>query len=73
MFSKISVKGTDIAPLFAFLTSKETNPEFGGNISWNFNKFLIDKNGNIINRFGSRTKPQADDVIQAIESALESN
>jgi glutathione peroxidase len=70
MFSKISVKGKDIAPFYAFLTSKETNPEFGGNISWNFNKFLIDRNGKIINRFGSRTAPQADDVIRAIESAL---
>jgi glutathione peroxidase len=70
MFSKISVKGKDIAPLYAFLTSKETNPEFGGNISWNFNKFLIGKDGKIINRFGSRTAPQAEEVIQAIESAL---
>ena len=41
MFSKISVKGEDIHPLYQYLTSKETNPEFEGNISWNFNKFLI--------------------------------
>jgi glutathione peroxidase len=70
MFSKISVKGKDIAPLYAFLTSKDTNPEFGGKISWNFNKFLIGKDGKIINRFGSRVKPQAQEVITAIESAL---
>ena len=70
MFSKISVKGKDIAPLYAFLTSKETNPEFGGKISWNFNKFLVGKDGKILNRFGSRTKPQADKVVTAIEAAL---
>ena len=45
MFSKISVKGKTIHPLYAFLTSKETNPEFAGGISWNFNKFLIGRDG----------------------------
>ena len=70
MFSKISVKGKDIHPLYEFLTSKQTNPDFGGSISWNFNKFLISKDGVIIDRFGSRQKPQSDEVVQAIEKAL---
>ncbi len=70
MFSKISVKGKDIAPLYRYLTSKETNPQFAGEISWNFNKFLVDRSGNIVARFGSRTKPESDELVQAIEKAL---
>jgi len=70
MFSKISVKGKDIAPLYQYLTSKETNPQFAGEISWNFNKFLVDRSGKIIARFGSRTKPESEELIQAIEKAL---
>ncbi|MDZ7401632.1 MAG: glutathione peroxidase [candidate division KSB1 bacterium] len=70
MFSKISVKGKDIAPLYQFLTSKETNPEFAGDISWNFNKFLVDRSGKIVARFGSRSRPESDELVQAIESAL---
>ncbi len=70
MFSKISVKGKDMHPLYQYLTSKTTNPEFSGKISWNFNKFLISKEGKIINRFGSKDKPESDKIIQAIEKAL---
>lgn len=71
MFSKISVKGDDIHPLYKFLTSKETNPEFGGDIKWNFSKFLLDKNGRIIARFEPAVKPESDTVAQAIEKALQ--
>jgi glutathione peroxidase len=70
MFAKISVKGADIHPLYKFLTSKETNPEFGGDISWNFNKFLVDRNGKVIARFETREKPEGEKVTQAIENAL---
>jgi glutathione peroxidase len=70
IFSKISVKGDDIHPLYKFLTSKETNPEFSGDIKWNFSKFLIDKNGKIIARFEPKVTPESDPVIQAIEKAL---
>jgi glutathione peroxidase len=70
MFSKISVKGKDIHPLYKFLTDKSTDPNFAGGITWNFNKFLIDRKGNIINRFGSRTEPQSPETIKAIEEAL---
>jgi glutathione peroxidase len=70
MFSKISVKGDKIHPLYRFLTSKETNPEFGGNISWNFNKFLIDRSGKIVDRFGTREKPESEKIVQAIEREL---
>jgi len=70
MFAKISVKGKHIHPLYAFLTSQETNPNFGGAISWNFNKFLIGRDGAILGRFGSRTKPDDKELIAAVEQAL---
>lgn len=70
MFAKISVKGEDQDPLYAYLTSKETNPEFAGDISWNFNKFLIDRKGKIVARFTSKDKPDSEAVTQAIEKYL---
>ncbi|MGA2589937.1 MAG: glutathione peroxidase [Bryobacteraceae bacterium] len=65
MYAKISVKGADIAPLYEFLT-KST----GGDIKWNFTKFLIGKDGRIIARFESPVKPDSPDVTAAIEKAL---
>jgi glutathione peroxidase len=70
MFAKISVKGDKIHPLYKFLTSKQTNPEFGGSISWNFNKFLIDRTGKVVARFSSKDVPESEKVVQAIEQAL---
>jgi len=70
MFSKISVKGKEQHPLYKRLTSKETNPKFGGAISWNFNKFLIARDGSVIGRFGSRETPQSDAIVTAVETAL---
>jgi len=70
MFEKIVVKGKGQHPLYAYLTSKETDPEFSGNISWNFNKFLISKDGKIVNRFGSRTAPDDAELIDAVEGEL---
>ncbi len=72
MFAKISVGGEDKHPLYKYLTEKETNPQFAGDIKWNFNKFLVDKNGRIIARFDSGDKPESDKVVQAIEQALKS-
>ncbi len=59
---KISVKGDDISPLFAYLTAAE-NPDFTGDIKWNFEKFLIDEHGNLIHRFRSKTEPMSDAII----------
>lgn len=70
MFSKISVKGKEQHPLYKYLTDKKTNPEHGGKITWNFNKFLMDADGQVINRFGSRVQPMDDDLVKAIEQAL---
>lgn len=70
MFAKISVKGDDVDPLYAYLTSKETNPQFAGDITWNFNKFLIDRKGNIVARFTSKDMPTSEAVTQAVERYL---
>ncbi len=70
MFSKISVKGDDQHPLYAFLTSKETNPEFAGDIRWNFDKFLVSRQGVVIARFSPRTKPDSKEVVEAIKAAM---
>lgn len=71
MFSKISVKGDDIEPLYAELTSTERNGEFGGEIKWNFTKFLVGKGGRVIGRFEPQVKPDAPEVTSAIESAIQ--
>ena len=70
MFAKISVKGEDQHPLYNFLTAKATNPNFAGDISWNFNKFLINRKGEIVARFTSKDKPDGEAVMQAIEKYL---
>lgn len=68
MFSKISVKGEDIHPLYQYLTAPETG--FSGDITWNFNKFLIDRKGTVIARWDSETKPSDPAVVGALETAL---
>ena len=70
MMAKISVKGKDIHPLYQYLTSPEENGEFGQAITWNFNKFLIDKDGNTIAYFGSKVEPLDPELIDAVEKAL---
>lgn len=69
MFEKISVKGNNIEPLFTYLTT-EDNPDFTGDIKWNFEKFLIDREGKLIRRFRSETEPRSDDILTAIREAL---
>ncbi len=70
IFGKIHVKGKEQHPLYGWLTDKTLHPESGGEVSWNFNKFLIDRNGKLIARFGSRTKPDDPELIKAIEKEL---
>jgi glutathione peroxidase len=70
MYAKISVKGEDQAPLYQFLTGKQTNPASGGEIKWNFTKFLVDRDGQVVARFESAVTPQSADVTSAIEKAL---
>jgi glutathione peroxidase len=69
MYSKISVKGEDQAPLYAYLT-KETGPGLTGDIKWNFTKFLVDRNGKVVQRFESAVTPDSKEVTEAIEKQL---
>jgi glutathione peroxidase len=70
LFSKIVVKGEGIHPLYQFLTSPETNPKFAGPIPWNFTKFLVNRQGEVIARFEPKDEPESPKVVRAIESAL---
>ena len=70
MMSKVSVKGTDKTPLYQYLTDAAANPKTAGEIKWNFTKFLVDKKGNVINRFESAVTPESADLVKAVESAL---
>ncbi|GMU93660.1 MAG: hypothetical protein AMXMBFR4_27180 [Candidatus Hydrogenedentota bacterium] len=70
LFSKIPVKGENKHPLYAYLTDSEKNSATGGEITWNFTKFLVGRDGKIIARFEPKTKPTEEEVAQAVEKAL---
>src|SRR6266849_2255402 len=70
MFSKISVAGKDKAPLYQFLTDKAANPKTGGEIPWNFTKYLVDKNGKVLARFDAPVEPLSKELTSAVEEAL---
>jgi glutathione peroxidase len=70
MMAKVSVKGSDITPLYQFLTDKAAFPKTGGEIGWNFTKFLIGRDGKVLDRFDSAVEPDAPQVTSAIEKAL---
>ncbi len=67
MLGKVSVKGDDIAPLYRFLTTKGPKP---GDIAWNFAKFLVDRDGQLVERFDPKTTPDDATVTGAVEKAL---
>jgi glutathione peroxidase len=70
LFAKVSVKGEDACPVYVFLTGEDTNPGFAGKITWNFNKFLVGRDGKVIARFDTRTAPLDREVTAAVEAAL---
>jgi glutathione peroxidase len=70
MMAKVSVLGDDKDPLYVYLTSKSTNPQFAGDIKWNFTKFLFDRSGKPIARFEPNVTPDSPEVTSAIEAAL---
>lgn len=72
MMSKVSVKGDDKTPLYQYLTDKAANPKMGGEIQWNFTKFLVGPDGQVIARFEPKVTPDSPEVTSAIESALAS-
>ncbi len=63
MMSKVSVKGRDIAPVYEWLTSKELNGKMDVSISWNFQKFLVDEDGQLVDVLSPRESPMSDQVI----------
>jgi glutathione peroxidase len=70
MMAKVDVNGDDATPLYKKLTAKETDPEFPGKITWNFEKFLFDRDGNVVARFAPKTQPDSKEVVSAIEKEL---
>jgi glutathione peroxidase len=67
MLAKVSVKGDDICPLYKYLTTKSPKP---GEIGWNFAKFLVDRNGVVVDRFDPKAKPDDPKVVASVEKAL---
>ncbi len=70
LFEKLNVNGEDRHPLYEYLTKLETKPQKKGDIQWNFEKFVVDREGNVIARFHPRVKPKDRPMIRAIEKAL---
>jgi glutathione peroxidase len=70
LLAKVDVNGDGACPLYKQLTSKDSNPEFGGPISWNFEKFLFNRDGQLVARFAPKVKPDAPEVTLAIEAEL---
>ena len=70
LFSKINVNGDEACDLYKHLTSLNTQPVGAGKISWNFEKFLVGRQGAVVARFAPRTKPDAAEVVSAIEAEL---
>lgn len=70
LFSKIKILGKDAAPLYKYLTSKEANPTKPGNVKWNFEKFVIGRDGTIIGRFEAGTEPDAADLLDLLRKEL---
>ena len=72
MMAKVSVKGDDKTPLYQYLTDKAASPKTGGEIQWNFTKFLVGPDGQIVARFEPKVTPDSQEVTAAIEKALDS-
>ena len=70
LFSKIEVNGPGAAPLYGYLTSLDTQPQGKGRISWNFEKFLVGRNGQVVARFAPNVEPDAPEVLAAVEHEL---
>ena len=68
--SKIKLKGEDAHPLYEFLQSETTNPDFFGSVKWNFEKFLIDRKGKVVNRFRQRVRPTSSEIVSSVEWEL---
>ncbi len=70
LFSKIKILGKDAAPLYQFLKSKDTNPNHAGEVKWNFEKFIIGRDGTIIARFAADVEPDSTDLLEQLRKEL---
>jgi len=70
LFAKITIEGKQASGLYKHLTSKETNPRFSGPVRWNFEKFLIGRNGEVVARFASDVEPDAEEFLKVIRAEL---
>jgi len=70
LFAKLDVNGEKRHPLFAWLTTQATQPDGPGDIKWNFAKFLIGKQGEVVARFAPTTAPASEGVVEAVDRAL---
>jgi glutathione peroxidase len=70
MFAKIDVNGDKAAPFYQHLTRQPTKPQGAGMIGWNFEKFLINRAGEVVARYGTGVEPRDPQVVQAIEREL---
>jgi glutathione peroxidase len=71
MMSKAVIKGEGQIPLYKFLTEKETNPKFAGDVGWNFEKFLISRSGEVVGRYKSGVEPLSKELVDAITNELQ--
>jgi glutathione peroxidase len=71
LFAKIDVNGDGACDLYKHLTQLDTQPKGAGDISWNFEKFVLDRNGNVIARFEPKTRPDDKQVLAVLTEALE--
>ena len=70
LFAKIEVNGDGACDLYKHLTALETKPKGAGKISWNFEKFILGRNGEVVARFAPQTTPDAPEVVKVIEAEL---
>ena len=70
MMGKVVVKGEGQTPLYHYLTGKDSDPKFAGDIGWNFEKFLISRKGEVVGRFKSSADPLSDPVVTAVKAQL---
>ena len=68
--SKVKLRGEDAHPLYQFLQSEKTNPDFFGSVKWNFEKFIIDGKGKVVNRFRQRVRPTSSEIVSSVEWEL---
>jgi glutathione peroxidase len=70
LFEKIDVKGPHQTPIYKWLTSREATPTDPRDVKWNFEKFLVGKDGKVVARYRSGVKPESPQVVEAIEAEL---